>query len=252
MPKENLPIVAGITVTTDAIDRFNLNAIHKASGEGEHKRPSKWLATAQSQELITELEASLLKNSQSPNSGFAHNVIEVKHGGKNPGTYAHEILAVEYAGWIRPDFRIRVNQTFIDYRRGKLTKETPKRQPHRDEGSGLPEFRKAKAMQMAMEVAEKTFAWATLLSPLSRQGVIAGLINPLAGCEVVPLPLLVEKLYTASEIGKLFDVSANKIGRIANDNNMKSEQYGQYHLDKSRHIITKEGECVSGIPETQC
>ncbi|EFL91187.1 putative phage antirepressor [Candidatus Regiella insecticola LSR1] len=90
-------------------------------------------------------------------------------------------------------------------------------------------------MQMAMEVAEKTFAWATLLSPLSRQGVIAGLINPLAGCEVVPLPLLVEKLYTASEIGKLFDVSANKIGRIANDNNMKTEHYGEYHLDKSRH-----------------
>ncbi|WP_339058328.1 hypothetical protein [Candidatus Regiella endosymbiont of Tuberolachnus salignus] len=144
-------------------------------------------------------------------------------------------LAVEYAGWIRPDFRIRVNQTFIDYRRGKITKETPKRQPHRDEGSGLPEFRKAKAMQIVMEVAEKTFAWATLLSPLSRQGVIAGLINPLAGCEVVPLPLLVEKLYRASEIGKLFDVSANKIGRIANDNDMKTEQYGEYHLDKSRH-----------------
>ncbi|WP_342221066.1 BRO-N domain-containing protein [Candidatus Fukatsuia endosymbiont of Tuberolachnus salignus] len=106
---------------------------------------------------------------------------------------------------------------------------------HRDEGSGLPEFRKARAMQIAMEVAEKTFAWATDLSSLSRQVVIAGLINPLAGCEVVPLPLLIEKLYTAGEIGKLFDMSANKIGRIANDNDMKTEQYGEFYLDKSRH-----------------
>ncbi|EFL91983.1 hypothetical protein REG_0945 [Candidatus Regiella insecticola LSR1] len=60
MPKENLPIVAGIIVTTDAIDRFNLNAIHKASGEGEHKRPSKWLATAQSQELIRLMRYKLI------------------------------------------------------------------------------------------------------------------------------------------------------------------------------------------------
>ncbi|AWK13933.1 MULTISPECIES: KilA-N domain-containing protein [Candidatus Fukatsuia] len=125
--------------------------MHKASSEGEHKRPSKWLATAQARELMTELESSLLKNSQSPNSGFAHKVINVKHGGKNPGTYAHEILAVEYAGWIRPDFRIMVNQTFIDYHSGKLADKEQKRKTHRDEGSGLPEFRKARAMQIAME-----------------------------------------------------------------------------------------------------
>ncbi|MGG2140725.1 hypothetical protein [Symbiopectobacterium sp. RP] len=28
---------------------------------------------------------------------------------------------------------------------------------HRDEGSGLPEYRKARAMQIQMEIAEKTF-----------------------------------------------------------------------------------------------
>lgn len=105
----------------------------------------------------------------------------------------------------------------------------------RDEGNGLPEYRKARAMQIQMEIAEKTFQWATGLSDAARQAVIAGLINPIAGHEVIPVPVLEEKHYTAAQIGKMFNVSANKIGRIANDNNMKTEEYGEYYLDKSRY-----------------
>ncbi|WP_440864464.1 BRO-N domain-containing protein [Symbiopectobacterium purcellii] len=69
---------------------------------------------------------------------------------------------------------------------------------HRDEGSGLPEYRKALAMPIQMEIAEKTFQWATGLSDAARQAVIAGLINPIAGHEVIPVPVLEEKHYTAT------------------------------------------------------
>ncbi|MGM7813170.1 phage antirepressor KilAC domain-containing protein, partial [Yersinia enterocolitica] len=31
-----------------------------------------------------------------------------------------ELLAVEYAGWISPSYRLKVNQTFLDYKTGKL------------------------------------------------------------------------------------------------------------------------------------
>ncbi|WP_339053650.1 BRO-N domain-containing protein [Arsenophonus endosymbiont of Crataerina pallida] len=111
---------------------------------------------------------------------------------------------------------------------------------HKDEGSGLPEFRKAKAIeiqakaiQIQMENVKKIFEWATNLSDNARQTIIAGLINPIAGSEVIPLPLITEKHYTATEIGKMFNVSANKIGRIANDNKMKVKAYGDTYLDKS-------------------
>ncbi|KAF0703693.1 Antirepressor [Aphis craccivora] len=90
-------------------------------------------------------------------------------------------------------------------------------------------------MQIQMEIAEKTFQWATGLSDAARQTVIAGLINPIAGSEVIPLPVLEKQSYTATQIGKMFNVSANKIGRIANDNNMKTDSYGEYYLDKSRY-----------------
>lgn len=112
--------------------------------------------------------------------------------------------------------------------------------PHKDEGSGLPEFRKAKAIeiqakaiQIQMENVKQIFEWATNLSDNARQTIIAGLINPIAGNEVIPLPLITEKQYTATEIGKMFGVSANKIGRIANDNKMKVKAYGDTYLDKS-------------------
>lgn len=44
----------------------------------------------------------------------------------------------------------------------------------------------------------------------------------------------VEKTYTAGEIAKLYGVSANKVGRIAIKNNLKTEEYGIWVLDKSR------------------
>nr|WP_288102215.1 KilA-N domain-containing protein [Halomonas sp.] len=108
----HLPVIAGHEITTDEHGRFNLNAIHRASGEGEHKRPSKWAVTAQAKELIEELEA------QGPISGFAP--LGSKHGGSGRGTYAHELLAISYAGWISPKFQLQVNQVFLDYRMGKL------------------------------------------------------------------------------------------------------------------------------------
>ncbi|HFI5592316.1 MULTISPECIES: KilA-N domain-containing protein [Klebsiella/Raoultella group] len=75
--------------------RFNLNALHRASSGDNRKRPSLWLANKQAQELITEL---------SRNSGLGQEVIKTQKGGTTPGTFAHELLAIEYAGWISPRF----------------------------------------------------------------------------------------------------------------------------------------------------
>jgi phage antirepressor YoqD-like protein len=105
------PQIAGIEITTDEVGRFNLNALHRASGLGSHKAPSKWLANQSTSELIQELD------SQNPNSGSA---VKVNNGGTKSGTFAHELLAISYAGWISPAFQLQVNQTFLDFKSGKL------------------------------------------------------------------------------------------------------------------------------------
>tara|TARA_R100000322_G_scaffold95674_3_gene60297 strand:+ start:805 stop:1605 length:801 start_codon:yes stop_codon:yes gene_type:complete len=74
-----------------------------------------WVQNQQSKELIAEME------SQSRNSGLAP--LRAVRGGKSPGTYAHELLAVSYAGWINPKFQLMVNQAFLDYRAGKLQRQ---------------------------------------------------------------------------------------------------------------------------------
>lgn len=45
----------------------------------------------------------------------------------------------------------------------------------------------------------------------------------------------IEKTYTATELGNEFGVSANKIGKVANANGLKTNNFGMEVLDKSRH-----------------
>ena len=83
------PMVAGVEVTTDDQGRFNLNALHKASGEGKHKKPSKWLDTQQAQDLVVALKS---QSGSTP--------INVIRGGHSPGTFASKPLAVAYSMWL--------------------------------------------------------------------------------------------------------------------------------------------------------
>lgn len=58
----------------------------------------------------------------------------------------------------------------------------------------------------------------------------------LAGEPVIPLPKIEQrKVYTAQEIGDMFGISSNKVGRIANQNDLKTKEYGEYRRDKSKH-----------------
>ena len=44
-----------------------------------------------------------------------------------------------------------------------------------------------------------------------------------------------EKTYSATDIADMFGVSAQKIGKIANANGMKTSEYGKFYKDKSRY-----------------
>lgn len=104
-----LPVIAGVEITTDEQGRFNLNALHKASGGEKKNGPSYWLALDSSKDLVAELVEKY--STEIP--------VETK-GGRAGGTFAHELLAVSYAGWISPAFQLKVNQVFLDYRNGRL------------------------------------------------------------------------------------------------------------------------------------
>lgn len=57
-----------------------------------------------------------------------------------------------------------------------------------------------------------------------------------SGVAFLPLPPVVEKTYTAKEVGEMLGgISANMVGRMANKNGMKTPEYGQEVWDKSPH-----------------
>ena len=104
----NLPTIADVAITQDEEGRFNLNALHRASGLGANKAPAQWLRTKQAQDIVSEVENQTVQ------------ICIVTKEGKNGGTFAHELLAISYAGWISPSFQLKVNQVFLDFKSGKL------------------------------------------------------------------------------------------------------------------------------------
>lgn len=123
---QTLPSIAGVEITTDAAGRFNLNALHRASATADHKKPSEWLRTKHAQELVAELASEQSGNSRSASE---NQPVFVVNGGVAPGTFAHELLAVSYAGWISPAFHLQVNRVFVEYRTGRLVKSAPDADP---------------------------------------------------------------------------------------------------------------------------
>lgn len=115
----------------------------------------------------------------------------------------------------------------------------------------LPSIRKHgiyisdKAKQMAIEAkhmnarARVAAQWTKIASqvnvPEFKQICASYASEALAGAPVLPLPSAGEKHYTASEIGNMFGVTAQRIGIIANANGLKSEEFGKWFHDKSKY-----------------
>ncbi|MDE6501048.1 MAG: Rha family transcriptional regulator [Ruminococcus sp.] len=74
------------------------------------------------------------------------------------------------------------------------------------------------------------------LSPDYKNILVAKSAEVLTGQALLPLPKS-EKTYSAGDIAKMFGVSAQKIGRIAKANNMKTNEYGCWYKDKSPYSL---------------
>jgi len=71
------------------------------------------------------------------------------------------------------------------------------------------------------------------VSPQYKNILVAKSAEILAGEPLLPLPKSEQKMYSATEIGDMFGVTAQKVGRIANLNGLKTEEYGEFYRDKS-------------------
>ena len=56
----------------------------------------------------------------------------------------------------------------------------------------------------------------------------------LAGEFILPLPQLLQKTYSATEIGEKLGISANMVGTLTNRHNLKTDEYGAWFNDKAK------------------
>lgn len=74
------------------------------------------------------------------------------------------------------------------------------------------------------------------LSSTYKNVLVSKASEVLAGERIIPLPEIEQrKAYSATEIGNMFGISANKVGRIANQYGLKVPTFGEYRRDKSQH-----------------
>lgn len=85
------------------------------------------------------------------------------------------------------------------------------------------------------KVVELTLGVLPNLSESSKQALLSELTAKAFGTRLLPLPTVTEHLMTATEVGEKLGISSYKVGRLANLHGLKTAEYGEVRLDKSRH-----------------
>ena len=90
---------------------------------------------------------------------------------------------------------------------------------------------RTRAANLLLKIAERTNI------PEYKAVCNAKAAEMVAGEMILPLPVAERKTYSATEIGAMFGVSANKIGKLANKHKLKVPEYGKLFYSKSEHSV---------------
>ena len=90
---------------------------------------------------------------------------------------------------------------------------------------------RTRAANLLLKIAERTNI------PEYKAVCNAKAAEMVAGEMILPLPVAERKTYSATEIGAMFGVSANKIGKLANAHKLKTPEYGKLFYSKSEHGV---------------
>lgn len=140
-------------------------------------------------------------------------------------THSHLPSAQEFESWVFDDVLPAIRK------HGSYTRSLSQEEQEAKRMRAEAMLRNAKSREAAL--------WATFASmletPSHKQICAAYGTQVLTGGQMVlPLPQT-ERLYTASEVGKRYGISANAVGRIANEHNLKTPEYGALVWDKAAH-----------------
>jgi pyrrolidone-carboxylate peptidase len=111
---QNQAITLGnTTIHQDVHGRFCLNDLHHAAGGLPKHKPSEWLRSQQTKEIVDELSKAGIPA-----------LVSIK-GGNARGSYACRELVYVYATWISPAFFVKVVRTYDALVTEKIAPQAP-------------------------------------------------------------------------------------------------------------------------------
>lgn len=160
--------------------------------------------------------------------------VRTVNGGAHKGTYADELVAMKYAGWIDPAYEVQVYQAVQALKRGDVERALAlaKAKPA---AAALDELRRTKAIELQVKNVKAVLELFPQLGETSRQAIAAKMMNQVTGEELIPLPKVEGKFYSATELAEEFESTAAMIGRLATKHNLKVPENGEWRLSKSEY-----------------
>ena len=219
-------IIADTTVGINQDGMYCLNHLHKAAMDqgkaSDHHKPANFMRNSDVSAFIAALESEA--------QICASKTVK---GGRS-GTWAVELVAMKYAGWIDPSYEVQVYRAVQALKHGDIEKAVSL-SGSKEARRALDEKYKAQTIELQIKNAKALCEFLPHLGESSKQAIAANLVNPVAGFDVVPLPRIEEKFYTTTEIAKELDSTAQMIGRLANQHNLKTTEFGEFRLSQSKY-----------------
>lgn len=191
-----------------------------------------WRELKSTQEFLIEY--------QTQNSGFEmKQILKVKKGGKNSGTWANQDVALEFARWCSPKFAVWCNMQIKELMtKGSVTIQQPETKPI------VKTEERTKAINASfLSYADKMID-RMKLNDNSKQIARANLLHELVGIPVEPMLPATEHRLSAEEIGEKLGTSANMVGRIANLLKLKDDSdLCERRLSKSQYSNKEVEQC---------
>lgn len=190
------------------------------------KRPVDWLKSQQAKEYIKAYSEVL--------SVTSADLVRIRKGGNDKdlqGTWLYRDIDLEFARWLDPKFSIWCNNVVKELAlRGRVELSRVQYSPVSTDELNI---RRIEANNRSAEILERVLSRTSI--PEFRQVIDHYIVEMVTGnSDALPLPACTERTYTATQIGEMLGVSANRIGKIANTWNLKVPENGKWFYDKSK------------------
>lgn len=109
-------VIRATRISSDANGNVCLNDLYEVAGRPENLQASQWVRHKRTQSLKSALDDRIVCATHRSEEEVARTTYYVSGRGVKAKTYAHPVLALEYAECLNPDIGVEVKEVFLRYR----------------------------------------------------------------------------------------------------------------------------------------